>query len=72
MANIITDQAPAAVGPYVQGKTANGWCYVSGQLGLDPATGELPNDAVAQLVQALTNAAAILEAADFQKKILLK
>lgn len=72
MANIITDQAPAAVGPYVQGKTANGWCYVSGQLGLDPATGELRKDATSQLVQALTNAAAILAAAGLSKEDIVK
>ena len=72
MANIITDQAPAAVGPYVQGKTANGWCYVSGQLGLDPATGELRKDATSQLAQALANAAAILEAAGLSKEDIVK
>ena len=37
---INTDQAPGAVGPYSQGIVAGNWLFVSGQLGLDPKTGE--------------------------------
>lgn len=36
-----TDQAPAAVGPYSQAVSVDGWLYTAGQVGLDPATGEL-------------------------------
>jgi hypoxanthine phosphoribosyltransferase len=36
-----TEQAPAAVGPYSQAVSAGGWLYTAGQVGLDPATGEL-------------------------------
>src|SRR5579864_4006447 len=36
-----TDQAPAAIGPYSQAVSVDGWLYTSGQVGLDPATGEL-------------------------------
>ena len=39
---VATSQAPAALGAYSQGVKANGFVFVSGQLGIDPATGELP------------------------------
>jgi len=38
---IQTDQAPAAIGPYSQGIKAGGFCYFSGQIPLDPISGEL-------------------------------
>ncbi|MGO1261307.1 MAG: Rid family hydrolase, partial [Bifidobacterium mongoliense] len=38
---VATDEAPAALGAYSQAVKANGFVFVSGQLGLDPATGEL-------------------------------
>ncbi|MBE5781555.1 MAG: RidA family protein [Clostridiales bacterium] len=58
-----TDAAPAAIGPYSQANIANGMVYVSGQLGMDPATGELKEGLEAQAEQALNNLKAILEAA---------
>jgi len=59
-----TDQAPAAVGPYSQGVILDGWIWTAGQVALDPATGELVGaDAATQADRALTNLAAILEAA---------
>ena len=40
MKKIITDKAPAAIGPYSQAVIANGILYTSGQIALNPATGE--------------------------------
>jgi 2-iminobutanoate/2-iminopropanoate deaminase len=51
-----TDRAPAAIGPYSQGIAAGSWLFVSGQLGLDPQTGEMAgSDFEAQVRQALEN-----------------
>jgi len=36
-----TDRAPAAIGPYSQAVSADGWLYTSGQIGLDPKTGQM-------------------------------
>lgn len=59
-----TPHAPAAIGPYSQAVICNGWVFVSGQLGLDPATGEFAGaDVAAQTHQVLRNLKAILEAA---------
>jgi 2-iminobutanoate/2-iminopropanoate deaminase len=61
---IITDGAPAALGPYSQAIRAGDLVFTAGQLGLDPATGELVSpDVGAQAHRALQNVAAILEAA---------
>ena len=57
---ISTDRAPAAVGPYSQAIRANGLVFVSGQLGLDPATGKLVEGVEAQADRALENMGAIL------------
>ncbi len=64
---IQTDQAPAAIGPYSQAIRADRWLFVSGQLGLMPATGQLAGDGLAdQASQALQNLGHILEAAGFK------
>ena len=43
MKNIVnTSKAPAAIGPYVQAVRTEGLLFTSGQLGIDPATGKLP------------------------------
>jgi 2-iminobutanoate/2-iminopropanoate deaminase len=61
---IATDEAPAAVGPYSQGIRAGNLVFTAGQLGMDPASGELVAGGVeAQARQALTNLQAVLEAA---------
>jgi 2-iminobutanoate/2-iminopropanoate deaminase len=57
---IATKRAPAAVGPYSQAIRAGGLLFVSGQLGLDPATGKLVEGVEAQAERALENMAAIL------------
>ena len=61
---IETSQAPAAIGPYSQGISAGSWHFVSGQLGLNPETGELVStDLADQARQALENLKQIIEAA---------
>lgn len=64
MKTIYTEKAPAAVGPYSQAVVINGLVYTSGQIALDPATGELVGTAIEeQAEQVMKNLAAILEAA---------
>nr|WP_310550593.1 RidA family protein [Paenibacillus sp. YX.27] len=60
---VATKQAPGAIGPYSQAVIAGHWVYTSGQLGLDPATGELAEGVEAQARQSLNNLKAILEEA---------
>ncbi len=55
--------APAAVGPYVHAVAAGDIIFTSGQLGLIPETGELPEGIEAQTTQAIKNLSAVLEAA---------
>ena len=71
--NVIqTDQAPAAIGPYSQAVSKNGLLFVSGQLGLDPATGALAEGVEAQTRRALQNLVAILAAAGLGPQHVLK
>ncbi|HEV7505443.1 MAG TPA: RidA family protein [Thermoanaerobaculia bacterium] len=59
-----TDKAPQAIGPYSQSVEVDGWLYTSGQVGIDPATGELaPGGFEAQARQMLKNLAAVLASA---------
>ena len=59
-----TDKAPAALGPYSQANVAGNMVFVSGQLGIDPASGDFVDGGVrAQTEKALQNLQAILEAA---------
>jgi 2-iminobutanoate/2-iminopropanoate deaminase len=61
---ISTPHAPGAIGPYSQAIRADGYLFCSGQLGLDPATGEFAAaDVAAQAEQALRNLVAVLEVA---------
>ncbi|MDO4854013.1 MAG: RidA family protein [Coriobacteriia bacterium] len=61
---ISTPDAPAAIGPYVQGNVYNGILFASGQIALDPKTGELVGESIQeQTAQVMKNIAAILEAA---------
>jgi 2-iminobutanoate/2-iminopropanoate deaminase len=63
---IQTDQAPAAIGPYSQGITAAPFLFVSGQLGIQPKTGELvSSDFKVQAKQALENLLQIVLAAGY-------
>jgi 2-iminobutanoate/2-iminopropanoate deaminase len=59
-----TDKAPKAIGPYSQGIIANGFVFCSGQIPIDPATGELSTGTIDdQTRQVLKNLGAVLEAA---------
>ena len=61
---VATDKAPQAIGPYSQAVEAGGFLFCSGQIPLDPATGELKGSEIGeQTEQVLDNIAAILEAA---------
>ena len=61
---IHTENAPAAVGPYSQAVEVNGMLYTSGQIPLDPATGNIVDgDIKAQADRAMKNIVAVLEAA---------
>lgn len=64
MEMIVTDRAPAAIGPYSQAVRVDGWIYASGQIPLDPASGELETgDIAAQTHRVFQNLRAVLEAA---------
>ncbi len=61
---ISTDKAPAAIGPYSQAILCGNMLYTSGQLGMNPANGEIEGaDVTAQATQALENLGAILKEA---------
>lgn len=60
---ISSDAAPAALGPYSAGVKAGGMVFLSGQLGLDPKTGQLADGVAAQAEQSLENIEALLAAA---------
>ena len=61
---IQTDLAPAAIGPYSQAVCAGGFVFSAGQIGLDPASGEMVGGGVvAEALQAITNLEAVLAAA---------
>ena len=61
---ISTEKAPGAIGPYSQAIKANGNVFVSGQIPIDPATGQFVSDDIAeQTEQVLKNLSAVLEAA---------
>lgn len=63
---IYTEKAPAAIGPYSQAVRAGGMLFTSGQLGVDPATGELAGeDITSQAEQVMKNIGAILEQAGY-------
>lgn len=70
MKTIHTDNAPAAIGPYSQAIVGGGMCFCSGQIPMDPETGDLVGDDVtAQTHQVLKNLRAVLNAAgtDFDR-----
>lgn len=59
---IATNDAPAAIGPYSQAVELNGTLFISGQIPVNPATGEMPQGIEAQTRQVLKNIGSILEA----------
>ncbi len=59
---IATDNAPKAIGPYSQAVVANGFVFASGQIAIDPATGQIKLGSISeQTERVLTNLKAILE-----------
>jgi 2-iminobutanoate/2-iminopropanoate deaminase len=61
---VSTDRAPKAIGPYSQAVIANGFVFVSGQIPLDPATGQIVAGGIAdQTAQVFENMKNVLEAA---------
>ncbi|MGI6257272.1 MAG: RidA family protein [Anaerovoracaceae bacterium] len=69
---IATEGAPKAVGAYSQGVQAEGLIFVSGQIPLDPATGEMAEDIGDQARQSMENIKAILEAAGSEMNKIVK
>ena len=69
---IHTVHAPAAVGPYFQAVLTGGLLLTSGQLGLNPETGILPEGVEAQAAQALQNIGAILAEAGYERTDVVK
>jgi 2-iminobutanoate/2-iminopropanoate deaminase len=61
---ILTQQAPAPIGPYSQAIAANGWVFVSGQIAIDPASGQLlvTDDVREETRQVMENLKAVLRA----------
>lgn len=60
---IATDKAPGAIGPYSQAIDCGPFLFASGQIPLNPETGEIPEGITEQTRQSLSNVKAILEAA---------
>lgn len=61
---VLSQAAPAPIGPYSQAVRAGDWLFISGSLGIDPATGSfVPGDAAAQARRALENMGHVLAAA---------
>lgn len=69
---INTDSAPAAIGPYVQAVKAGSFVFASGQLGIDMATGQIPDTVTDQTRFALKNMGAILAAAGADYRSVVK
>ena len=60
---IATEKAPGAIGPYSQGYEVNGMIFTSGQIPVDPATGNIAEGIAAQAEQSCKNVGEILKAA---------
>lgn len=70
---ISTESAPAAIGPYSQAIMVNDMLYASGQIPVDPATGEIAGDSIeTQAEQVMKNVGAILQAADMTYENVVK
>ena len=73
MKTIQTSNAPAAIGPYSQAKVVNGFVFASGQIPLNPATGEVEGTTIeAQAEQVMKNVGAILKEAGVGFEIVVK
>ena len=73
MKKIYTEKAPAAVGPYSQAVEINGMVYTSGQIALDPVSGELAGETIEeQAEQVMKNLVSVLEAAGTKPENVVK
>ncbi|MDF7670524.1 RidA family protein [Orbaceae bacterium ESL0721] len=73
MAKIVnTDQAPAAIGPYVQAVDLGNTLFASGQLPIDPVSGEMPLNIEDQARQSLANVKAIVTSAGYSVNNIIK
>ncbi len=70
--SVITANAPAPVGPYSQAIRADGQVFVSGQIPLDPLTGEIPESFEKQCHQVLRNLQAVLEGSGTSMELVVK
>ncbi len=67
-----TDAAPAAIGPYVQGVDLGNMVMTSGQIPVNPETGDVPSDIQAQARQSLENVKAVVAASGLEVKDIVK
>ncbi|WP_087018856.1 RidA family protein [Thaumasiovibrio subtropicus] len=67
-----TEQAPAAIGPYVQGVDLGNMVLTSGQIPVNPETGEVPAEITAQARQSLENVKAVVESSGLTVKDIVK
>ena len=72
MKQISTPNAPAAIGPYSQALRSGSMVFVSGQIPVNPATGEMPAEVTEQARQALTNLKNVLMASGLGMKNVIK
>ena len=72
MKKIVTDKAPAAIGPYSQGYISNGLVFTPGQIPIDPSTGKLKKSIEEQAHLSCLNVIAILKAAGTDQKHVIK
>ena len=71
--NIVSNSAPAAIGPYTQAKKVDDFVFLSGQIPLDPTTGELVGDNITlQTKQVIKNISAILSEEGLSEKNIIK
>jgi 2-iminobutanoate/2-iminopropanoate deaminase len=70
---VSTEQAPKAIGPYSQAVISNGFAFLSGQIPLDPATGQMvEGDIAVQTERVLENLKSVLEASGASLKSVVK
>ena len=69
---IATTNAPGAIGPYSQAWAVGDFVFASGQIPVNPATGEIPTGIAAQTEQSCKNVAAIMEAAGLSMENVVK
>ena len=69
---IATEKAPGAIGPYSQGWVVGDMVFTSGQIPVDPATGEIPADITAPALQSCKNVLAVLAAGGAQPEDVVK